>query len=279
VAGGDNDGTGKLYPHMRNIITGIKQSARQLWTGHFDTDTRFSTNNALYADAMDIDSLYLWTEERGGGEPQHASELARLDRGRMLLQLDQSYEHDAPHAPDNDNPQWIRRKNYAGLLSGCAGTSFCPGARDKPLYTFKHWRTLMDTTGMVEACHLFALFESRAWHTLVPDRDHRVIVGGHGEIESIDYVASALTANRDTFIAYVPDQRVLRIDLSKLSGYWTNAWWYDPRTGHAHFAGRHRAHGVHDFDSPAGDWVLVLDDASLRLGPPGAQRGCGKPLR
>ncbi len=45
---------------------------------------------------------------------------------------------------------------------------------------------MMNTTGMVEAGHLFALFESRAWHTLVPDREHRVIVAGHGEIESIE---------------------------------------------------------------------------------------------
>src|SRR6185295_4306973 len=100
----------------RNVIAGIKQSAAQLWTGHFDTETRFATNNSLYADVIDIDSLYLWLEERGGGEPQHASELARLDAGRMLLQLDQSYEHDVPHAADNENEQWIRRKNYAGLL-------------------------------------------------------------------------------------------------------------------------------------------------------------------
>jgi Putative collagen-binding domain of a collagenase len=191
----------------------------------------------------------------------------------MLLQLDQSYEHDTPHAPDNENAQWIRRKNYAGLLSGCAGTSFCPGAHDNPLYTFKHWRTLMDTTGMVEASHLFALFESRPWHTLQPDRYHRAIVSGHGELESIDYVASALTADGGTLIAYVPDQRVIGVDLSKLSGFWATAWWFDPRTGRAHFAGLHRTHSIHDFDSPAGDWVLVLDDASLRLRPPGVQQG------
>jgi hypothetical protein len=85
VAGGDNDGKDAVYPHMRNVIAGIKQSADQLWTGHFDTETRFATNNPLYADVMDIDSLYLWVEERGGGEPQHASELARLDAGPHAL--------------------------------------------------------------------------------------------------------------------------------------------------------------------------------------------------
>lgn len=50
----------------------------------------------------------------------------------------------------------------------------------------------------------------------------------------------------------------------------------DPRTGYAHFAGLHRARGMHDFDSPAGDWVLVLDDAGLYLEPPGAQRALYK---
>jgi hypothetical protein len=188
----------------------------------------------------------------------------------MLLQLDQSYEHDVPHASDNENEQWIRRKNYAGLLSGCAGTSFCPGARGNPLYTFKHWRTLMDTVGMRQARHLFALFESRSWQTLRPDRDHKAIVAGQGELTSIDYVTCALSENGNSLIAYVPSRRSLSVDMSSISGFWANAWWYDPRTGIAHFAGVHRARGVHEFDSPTGDWVLVLDDASMHLGPPGA---------
>lgn len=118
---------------------------------------------------------------------------------------------------------------------------------------------------------MFALFESRAWHTLQPDRDHTAIVAGQGEPESIDYVACALSAGGNTLIAYVPSQRTLSVDMSRISGFWANAWWYDPRTGVAHFAGTHPTRGIHGFDSPVGDWVLVLDDASLHLGPPGAQ--------
>ena len=131
VAGGDNNCDGEFFAYENNMIQGVKAFDKaHLWSGHFDMNmgSFWSTNNAAFAGMMDIDGLYVWTEsvlfENG---PQYKTELDHYHKGKMIIQLDQSYEHDNPHFADNENYQWIRRKMYDGLLSGCAGTSFSSG--------------------------------------------------------------------------------------------------------------------------------------------------------
>ena len=269
-AGGDNDGTGALYPHLSNIITGIKESAAQLWTGHWDSHTVWSTNNASYAKWMDIDGLYAWTEVSLDGAPQYKSELERYSRGKIIIQLDQSYERDVPHAADNVDPQWIRRKNYDGLLSGCAGTSFSPGTDGDQLYLLDDWRSLMNTQGMNEVRYTFALIESRPWQELVPDVSGSLVVEGRGSYGDTGYACAARTQSGSTVIVYVPSTRSISVDMTKVSGASANAWWFNPRTGAATLIGTFATTGQRAFDAPAGgDSVLVLDDASLALPAPG----------
>jgi MYXO-CTERM domain-containing protein len=271
-AGGDNDGTGVLYDHMNAIIQGIKESDTHLWTGHFDgsSGTTWSTDNALYASTMDIDGLYAWVESNlGGNGPQYRSELDRYTRGKMIIQLDQSYEHDTPHASDNEDPQWMRRKNYDGLLSGCAGTSVSPGETNNQCYTFKDWRPLMSTQGMNEAQYCFDLFESRAWQDLVPDTTSAVVTAGRGTYGNTDYVCAARTSSGGTVIAYLPSSRTVTIDMTKVSGTQAKAWWYGPTSGQATAIGTYPTTGSRTFTPSSGDWALVIDDASLGLPAPG----------
>lgn len=270
-AGGDNDATGSLQPHMSNMILGIKELSAQMWTGHWGVFTIWSTNNAAYAQWMDIDGLYAWTESALGGEgPQYKAQLARYSRGKIMIPLDQSYERDVPHFADNDNPQWIRRKNYDGLLSGCAGTSFSPGTSDNQLYVFQNWRPLMNTQGMREAQYAFRLFESRPWHQLVPDTQGSIVALGRGTFGDIDYACTARTQNGSSVIVYVPTQRGITVDMSQIAGVRAKAFWYDPRSGSATVIGTFAAAGHRVFASPAGgDAVLVLDDASANFPPPG----------
>ena len=63
-------------------------------------------------------------------------------------------------------------------------------------------------------------------------------------------------------MVYFPQaEQGLRVDLSRLSGR-VKAWWFDPRNGRSHPAGKH-PNEIVTFTSPiAGpDWVLVLDAA------------------
>ena len=62
------------------------------------------------------------------------------------------------------------------------------------------------------------------------------------------------------------------VDMGRMAGP-VKAWWYDPRNGHAHFAGEFTNQGAQSFTSPLGgpDWVLVLDEAAQNFPPPGVR--------
>ena len=117
---------------------------------------------------------------------------------------------------------------------------------------------------------LKALFTSRPWYELVPDQKHEVVVDGLGEFRGLDYLAAARTPDGGTVIAYMPTSRTFTVDLSKVSGTAAQAWWYNPRTGKADAAEKFPTGAKQKFTPPAeGDWVLVVDDSSRSLPPPG----------
>ena len=274
-AGGDNRGDSLLYPHLDNIIQGIKEfDDKHLWTGHFESawPTNWSSGNKLYARYIDLDGLYDFEEKNLGNDtPQYKTELERYDKWRMIFQLDQSYEQDIPHGKDNSDYQIIRRKNYDGLLSGCAGTSFSPGTPDNQCYTLTNWPSLMNTEGMQEMRYCFRLFTSRAWQKLMPDTGSKIIIAGLGYYGAADYVCAAQASDRSTYIAYLPRGGVIAVQLSALKMSGIRAWWYNPRTGKAkHTACLWPYQYSQTFTTPTSeDWVLVLDNETFRLGEPG----------
>lgn len=274
VAGGDNNGLEPIYSHLNNIITGIKAFDKQhLWTGHFNAEpgSGWPSNSALYGKYIDIDGLYDFTEATLGDHiAQYACELDHYGKGKMIFQLDQSYEHDIPHGPDNENYQWIRRKNYDGLLSGCAGTSFSPGQKDNQCYVFTNWRPLMSTTGMRQVSYCFDIFASRDWYKLVPVDKNSGIVSNRGEYDSLDYVCAARTADSATLMAYLPVGGSVTIDLKAIAGKEAIAWWYDVRGGTPVIIGSYTNKESKTFTAPTKeDWLLVIDDAGAKLPAPG----------
>lgn len=69
----------------------------------------------------------------------------------------------------------------------------------------------------------------------------------------------------------------MQVRLGVISGKQVTAWWFDPRSGEALLIGRYANNGVRTFTPPGtpaegNDWVLVLDDASMKFSAPGAQR-------
>ncbi len=121
------------------------------------------------------------------------------------------------------------------------------------------------------------MFEPRAWFELVPDQQHKLVVGGYGTFDatshegnhyvmSNDYVTAARTANGRLAMAYMPSLRPLKVDLSQLSGAVT-ARWYDPSRGSfSKIEGSPFANSGQRYFIPPGnnadgdgDWVLVLE--------------------
>lgn len=186
------------------------------------------------------------------------------------MQLDISYEHDAPHFADNENYQWIRRKMYDGLLSGCAGTSFSSGEMGNSSYSFKNWKPLMSTTGMMQVSHCFKLFESLPWHKLVPDETDDVILWGRGVFGALDYICAARTLDSSHYVMYIPKGQPFVINAKKISGRYMRMHWYNPRTGTALRIGVAELRERYGITPPSEeDWVLVFDDNALKLPVPG----------
>ncbi len=270
VAGGDNNCGDKLFAYENNLLQGMKTFDKtHLWSGHFDMNmgSIWSSDNKLFSDYIDVDGEYVWTEsvlfERG---PQYKSELSHYNKGRMIMQLDQSYEHDAPHFADNENYQWIRRKMYDGLLSGCAGTSFSSGDTDNQCYAFKNWQAVMNTQGIEQASYCFNLFEKLPWQKLVPDETSNIITSGRGMFGSRDYICAAKANDSSCYVIYIPKGQSFEMNAKAISGKLMRMNWYNPRTGGNIKIGTAETRDRYGIDPPTeDDWVLVFYDVSLNL--------------
>jgi hypothetical protein len=121
--------------------------------------------------------------------------------------------------------------------------------------------------------YALALFRSRPWFELEPDRKHQFVVEGHWEAGADDGVQAAVTRDRSTLVAYLPaGRRAVRVDLEQFPGRRLRGHWFDPRTGAATPIDTLARSSSHVFTVPAeGDWVLVLDDEAKRYGLPGGR--------
>ena len=174
-------------------------------------------------------------------------------------------EHDTTHLQ-------LRAHAYAPVLCGAMGQNY----GNRPLWLFDTaWQSAMDSAGARSMLYPKVLFASRAWYQLVPDRDHKVLTAGYGNVnDDFDYAPAARTENGNTMIVYLPTARKITIDMNKISGSQARAWWYEPTTGKATAIGEIPTTGSRDFTPPgSGDWVLVVDDASKNLPAPGAGVG------
>jgi len=160
----------------------------------------------------------------------------------------------------------LRSQAYWSVLGGSFGHVF----GNNPIWEFKSgWQTALNSSGSQSMQRFGQLFASRAWHNLVPDYAHNVVVAGYGSIGS-DYVGVARTSDGATVIAYLPSNAAVTVDMSKVAGTSAKALWYKPDSGVATVIGSFPTSGTRTFTPPSSDdWVLVLDNAALDLPPPG----------
>ncbi len=276
---------GKRYEGFDNIIW--------LMGGDRDPQTALEKMNLVALGIREFDHRHLLTAH---SDPEHSA----LDRYAMggWLSFNTTYSYQIVHQKlfedYNRNPAWptilletsyegehnasevqIRRQAYWSVLCGGFGHVF----GNNPVWHFNGptlfpidttWQQAMDLAGSMGMMYWGRLFRSRPWYELVPDQKHEVVTGGLGEFRGLDYLAAGRTPDGKTVIAYIPTRRSITVDMSKVSGDRAVSWWFDPRTGKASAAGEFPTTGRRDFVPPTeGDWVLVLDDASLQRLPPG----------
>ncbi len=257
VHGGDRNPYG-AEDEVRAVARGIRESdPLHLHTAHWS-----SNGSALdhFADEgwLDFNASYTY----GPVAWRVVYDRSRHPQVPTFL-IETHYEDDFGKRTAED----VRAYPYRALLSGAAGHLF----GNKPLWYCGHgWEEALGKPGSVYMSHVRTLFESRRWWELVPDLEHRFVIDGHGDPGADDGVQAAITAGRDTLIAYLPSARALKVAVERLSGTRLRGFWYDPRTGTSTEIPPFAREALRALAPPAdGDWVLVLDDAAKNREAPG----------
>jgi len=259
LMGGDRNPE-KAMEAVEGMALGIRETdPRHLFTAH--TAPEFSPVD-VYPKAVRLDVNATYTYKL-----VHDSLLRDYNRKPVtpFFLIESTYEGE-----HNASPVQIRRQAYWAVLCGGAGHIL----GNRPIWLFASgWQAALEAPGSMSMTHLKALFDSRPWHDLIPDAKHKVVTGGLGEFNGLDYLAAARTSDGGTLIAYLPTGRTVTVDLSTLSGESAKAWWFNPRMGKPEFISESPTQGLKEFSPPStDDWVLVLDDAGKGYAPPGTKK-------
>ena len=246
------------------IAGGIRETdSRHIQTLQLDYFVSSSLDNTLWSGLVTLNAAYTYY-------PAYAEVLEDYNRSPAVpvFLIESDYEGES-----GADAERLRRQEYWSLLSGACGHVF-GNAYVWPITA--GWKDNLDTPGVVQFGYCRALFESRPWHSLVPDQAHALVTAGYGNfwaggtpsygISQNDYAAAASTPDEKLAIVYIPTSRTITVDLARLSGS-VSAHWYDPTTGAAQsISGSPFPNsGPRNFTTPglhadgAGDWVLLLE--------------------
>ena len=99
-----------------------------------------------------------------------------------------------------------------------------------------------------------------------------IVVSDKGK-DYTNLVYATSDENKSYAMIYLPQNKPVRINLSKVSGASKNVWWYDVRNGKSTKDKPAKGNSTTSFTPPkeGKDWVLVIDDASKNFQAPGVQ--------
>lgn len=256
VMGGDWYGAESL-PKTRALVRGLQATdqAGRLFTAHnarqqSGADTyngeAWFTVNTTYSECLQT--------------PPHLITDYQRTPTRPFVYFEGRYENE-----QDWSMQCLRSQAYWPVLLGGFGSFF----GNRPIWLFDPgWQSALNSAGAQSMTLYGKLFRSRAWHKLVPDLSGTVLTSG--QMSGASYAAAARASDGSSVIVYTPTQRALTVDMTKVGGSNARGWWFNPATGATTDLGTMATTGTRSFLPPGtGDWVLVLDDASLGLAAPG----------
>lgn len=263
VIGGDTDPS-PVVAKLREFVAGIKE---------FDTVHLMTAHNARGQAAVDPWPNETWLDLNNiytsGADAAEALQQYNRVPFKPFFLIEAGYEN------EGSDGSGLRSQAYTTVLSGgyqghlfgnCPIWAFAAGV--SAFCSPSDWKGQLNSEGSRTLALVGRLFASRAFHKLVPDQDHTVVTAGFASPVTI----TARANDGSSVFAYMPTGHSVTVNMTKVSGASANAWWFDPRTGAATSAGSALpTTGSRVFAAPSsGDWVLVLDDASLNLDAPGS---------
>ncbi len=174
----------------------------------------------------------------------------------------------------------VRARIYRGIFAGACGVTYGHHQiwqfLNKELYppinigdTLIGWKKAALAEGAEQMKHLKNLMLSRPYFTRIGDPS--VILSGKGK-DYVDLVYATRDEQGTYAMIYLPQNKPVTLDLSKVSGQTKNVWWYNPRTGNATKQKPVKSNQSQEFTPPkeGKDWILVIDDASKNFKAPGS---------
>lgn len=255
--GADRDPVGNALERMNLIALGIKEhDKRHLMTAQCYPE---SSSTDVYSSGgwLDVNATYSYgiVHRKLLADYNHSPTMPVF-----LIESTYEGEHNASEAQ-------VRRQAYWSVLCGGfghvfgnfsiwpLGVEFGNNAAWPP--STASWQSQLDKPGSIGMSNFGDFFRSLPWYDLVPDQKHNVITSGLGEFRGLDYLVAGTTADSKTLVAYMPTERTIKVDLSKLAGVSTKASWFDPRTGKTISIGDFATDGKREFTPPGvGDWTI-----------------------
>lgn len=188
----------------------------------------------------------------------------KIRRGMPFFLMESAYEFEQ----DGTDEVRVRIQAYQAILSGAFGHIF----GNNPIWHFggpglqpstMTWREALDSPGTRSMEVLLDFVSSIEWWQLEPDTRNTFLVGGIGRDMAR---AVAATARDGSFaVVYMPGNKGVTVDLSRLSASPVDARWRDPTNGEVtEVDGSPFTAGKQDFKPPTNnsrgypDWILEL---------------------
>jgi hypothetical protein len=166
----------------------------------------------------------------------------------------------------------VRARIYRGVFAGGCGVTYGHHQvwqfLDTALYppinigdTIIGWRKAMLSEGATQMQHVKNLMLSRPYFSRMADQS--IIQSDRGS-DYRDLLYATMDSAGTYAMIYLPQNKPVSVDLSRITGISKNVSWFDPRTGRTVDLKRIKAKGIRTFTPPkeGQDWVLIIDDAS-----------------
>jgi Protein of unknown function (DUF4038)/Putative collagen-binding domain of a collagenase len=266
MTGGDTVATGYAASRNKAIVAGIRSvNADALVSVEPIRGTVGGIDS--YQDLVDINSVY-------AGDPAALTLMAY--RGtRPFMYQEGIYENEHGSTLVDIEAQALITYLGGGLIGHTFGTcplwsfgtarSFC----DTALAPFDSWRNNLDSPGSIAVGKIGQLMRSRRWWKMVPDYANVVITSP--KRSGMRYRAAAREETGETVMAWSPDGSRIAVKMTQISGTLARGWWFNADDGTLTDLGTFSTSGTRTFRPPQVRQVLVLDDASRSLPPPGAR--------
>jgi len=197
----------------------------------------------------------------------------RLQPVRPVINLEPNYEeHLAYRIFEPVTAHMVRRAAYWSILvAPTAGVSYGTNGvwywAEKPEVPVNHphigvarpWREAIKLPGAEDMSRLKRIFSEIPWWTLHPDPEILMEQPGTENVRS--FIAASRSEDGKISVVYTPEERDLRLDLSRLHRP-LEVMWVNPRTEEKTRAGFVSDDHVNLRSPELGDWLLMLRSAS-----------------